>query len=137
MASINKVILVGHVGRDPELKQDSMDRPILKFSVATTDKWVDKEGDPKSKTEWHNVVCFNDQISSFGSKYLKKGQQVYVEGSISTRKWTDNDDNVRYTTEIVLQRGSWGGAKLLLLGRKEQEKLDGRLSDQLDDEIPF
>ena len=103
--SINKVILVGNLGRDPEVRFTQDGTKIVNFSVATSERWKDKQtGEPKEKTEWHRVVIFNDRLADVAEKYLKKGSKVYVEGQLQTRKWTGNDGNERYTTEVALQR---------------------------------
>ena len=103
--SINKVILIGNLGRDPEVRYTQDGNKIVNFSVATSERWKDKQtGEPREKTEWHRVVIFNDRLADVAEKYLKKGSKVYIEGQLQTRKWTGNDGNERYTTEIALQR---------------------------------
>jgi single-strand DNA-binding protein len=103
--SINKVILVGNLGRDPEIRSTQDGMRIANLAVATSETWRDKmSGERKERTEWHRVVIFNDRLAEFAEKYLKKGRKVYVEGALQTRKWTDNSGQERYTTEIVLQR---------------------------------
>ena len=103
--SINKVIIVGNLGRDPEVRYSQAGDKIVNFSVATSERWKDKTtGEPREKTEWHRVVIFNERLADVAEKYLKKGSKVYVEGQLQTRKWTGNDGNERYTTEVVLQR---------------------------------
>lgn len=103
--SINKVILVGNLGRDPEVRYAQDGTKIVNFPVATSETWRDKSsGDRREKTEWHRVVIFNDRVAEVAEKYLKKGSKVYVEGSLQTRKWTGNDGQERYTTEVVLQK---------------------------------
>lgn len=100
MASVNKVIIVGNLGRDPETRTFPSGGQVCNVRIATTDRWKDKQsGEMREITEWHNVV-FNDRLAEIASQYLRKGSQVYVEGSLRTRKWTDKDGNERYTTEI-------------------------------------
>ena len=103
--SINKVILIGNLGRDPEVRFSQDGTKIVNFSVATSERWKDKQtGEPREKTEWHRVVLFNDRLADVAEKYLKKGSKVYIEGALQTRKWTGNDGHERYSTEVVLQR---------------------------------
>ncbi|CAN7204642.1 single-stranded DNA-binding protein [Pseudorhodoferax sp. LjRoot39] len=100
MASVNKVIIVGNLGRDPETRTFPSGGQVCNVRIATTDRWKDKQsGEMREITEWHNVV-FNDRLAEIANQYLRKGSQVYVEGSLRTRKWTDKDGNERYTTEI-------------------------------------
>ncbi|MDA0676283.1 MAG: single-stranded DNA-binding protein [Proteobacteria bacterium] len=102
--SVNKVILIGNLGRDPEVRFAQDGTKIVNFPVATSETWKDKSsGERKEKTEWHRVVIFNDRLAEVAERYLKKGAKVYVEGSMQTRKWTQ-DNQERYTTEVVLQR---------------------------------
>jgi single-strand DNA-binding protein len=103
--SVNKVILVGNLGRDPEIRSTQDGMRIATLSVATSENWRDKgSGERKERTEWHRVVIFNDKLVEIVEKYLKKGAKVYLEGALQTRKWTDNSGQERYTTEVVLQR---------------------------------
>jgi single-strand DNA-binding protein len=103
--SVNKVILVGNLGRDPEVRRMNSGDSVVSFSVATTETWRDKaSGERKDRTEWHNVVIFNENLGKVVEQYCKKGSKVYVEGQLQTRKWQDKDGNDRYTTEVVLQR---------------------------------
>lgn len=103
--SVNKVILVGNLGADPEIRRLNSGEPVVNIRVATSESWRDKtSGERKEKTEWHNVVIFNDQLAKVAEQYLKKGAKVYVEGQLQTRKWQDQTGNDRYTTEIVLQK---------------------------------
>src|SRR5882724_4853660 len=103
--SINKVILVGNLGRDPEIRSTQDGMRIANLALATSDTWRDKmSGERKERTEWHRVVIFNERLAEIAEKYLKKGAKVYIEGALQTRKWTDNAGQERYTTEIVLQR---------------------------------
>jgi single-strand DNA-binding protein len=103
--SVNKVILIGNLGRDPEIRSTQDGTRIANLSVATSESWRDKaSGERKERTEWHRVVVFNDKLVEIIEKYLKKGAKVYLEGALQTRKWTDNSGQERYTTEVVLQR---------------------------------
>jgi single-strand DNA-binding protein len=114
MASVNKVILVGNLGKDPEVRFTPSGRAVAKFSLATTDSWVDQESGRQERTEWHKVVVWGKQAESCG-QYLAKGRQVYIEGSIRSRSYDDKDGNKRYITEVVAQRvqflGSSGGGR--------------------------
>lgn len=146
--SVNRVILVGNLGRDPETRSSQDGSKIATFSVATTEKWTDKSsGERKEKTEWHRVVCFNDRLSEVIEKYLRKGSKVYVEGQLQTRKY-DKDGQTHYTTEVVLSKFR---GELVMLGDKSTPADDddqdglaaypekpkrGRGGD-LDSEIPF
>jgi single-strand DNA-binding protein len=160
--SVNKVILVGNLGRDPEIRSTQDGMRIVNFTLATSEGWRDKmSGERKERTEWHRVVIFNERLGEIAEKYLKKGSKVYLEGALQTRKWTDNSGQERYTTEVVLQRfrgeltmldGARGGA----LGAPPSEggfeedvgvettasrsvpPARGRTPvDDLDDDIPF
>jgi single-strand DNA-binding protein len=116
--SVNKVILVGNLGKDPEVRRMGSGDPVVSFSLATSESWKDKQsGERKEKTEWHNVVIFNDGLAKIAEQYLRKGSKVYIEGSLQTRKWQDKTGQDRYTTEIVLQR--YRGEMTLLDGRGE------------------
>jgi single-strand DNA-binding protein len=115
MASVNKVILVGNLGKDPEVRYTPGGQAVAKFPVATTDNWTDQSGQRQEKTEWHNVVVWGKQAETCG-QYLAKGRQVYLEGAIRSRSYDDRDGNKRYITEVVAQRvqflgggGSGGG----------------------------
>ena len=102
--SINKVILVGNLGADPEIRQTKDGRPIANLSVATGESWKDKNtGERKEKTEWHRVVIFNEGLAKIAEQYLRKGSKVYLEGQLQTRKWQDQNGQDKYTTEVVLQ----------------------------------
>ena len=102
--SVNKVILIGNLGRDPEVRRMQDGRPIVNLSVATSENWRDKAtGERKEKTEWHRVVIFNENLAKVAEQYLKKGAKVYLEGSLQTRKWQDQSGQDKYTTEVVLQ----------------------------------
>jgi single-strand DNA-binding protein len=102
--SVNKVILVGNLGKDPEIRRTQDGRPIANLSVATSESWRDKNtGERKEKTEWHRVVIFSEGLCRIAEQYLKKGSKVYLEGSLQTRKWQDQSGQEKYTTEVVLQ----------------------------------
>src|SRR5213080_1659525 len=102
--SVNKVILVGNLGKDPEIRRTQDGRPIANLSVATSESWRDKaSGERREKTEWHRVVIFNEGLCRIAEQYLKKGSKVYLEGSLQTRKWQDQSGQEKYTTEVVLQ----------------------------------
>jgi len=105
MAGVNKVILVGNLGADPEARTLNSGGEVVNMRIATSENWNDKAtGERKEKTEWHNVVIFNENLGRVAKNYLRKGSKVYVEGQLQTRKWTDQSGNDKYTTEIVLQR---------------------------------
>ena len=116
--SVNKVILVGNLGRDPEVRHTQDGSPIVQLSIATSDTWKDRAtGERRERTEWHRVVIFNEHLCKIAESYLKKGSKIYVEGSLQTRKWTDNAGVEKYTTEVVLQR--FNGELTMLDGRGE------------------
>jgi len=103
--TVNKVILIGNLGRDPEVRTTQDGTKITHLSIATTDTWRDRNsGERRERTEWHRVVIFNERLGEVAEKYLRKGSKVYLEGSLQTRKWTDQSGQERYTTEVVLQR---------------------------------
>ncbi len=157
--SVNKVILVGNLGRDPEIRSTQDGTRVANFSVATSETWRDKaSGERKERTEWHRVVIFNDRLVDIVEKYLKKGSKVYIEGQLQTRKWQDQSGQDRYSTEVVLQgfnsqltmldaRGSGGGAEPSEGGdfgssgpsssRERRPAAAGTKRDDMDDEIPF
>jgi single-strand DNA-binding protein len=144
--SVNKVILVGNLGKDPEVRRMTSGDPVVNLSIATSESWRDKaSGERKEKTEWHRVVIFNKNLAEVAEKYLRKGAKVYVEGQLQTRKWTDKDGAEKYSTEVVLQNfrgeltmldgrngGGEGGG-----GRGAGEAPASFQRDELDDEIPF
>jgi single-strand DNA-binding protein len=114
--SVNKVILIGNLGADPEVRHTQDGRAIVNMRLATTESWRDKQtGERREKTEWHSVVIFNEQLGKIAQQYLKKGSKVYLEGQLQTRKWQDNSGNDRYTTEVVLQ--NYTGQLTMLDGR--------------------
>ena len=151
--SVNKVTLVGNLGRDPEIRAMQNGDKIVQLSVATSDRWKDKNsGEQRERTEWHRVVIFNDALGKIAEQYLKKGSTVYLEGQLQTRKWTDQQSGQeKYTTEVVLQR--YKGELTLLGSRPENQINNDQQNDQinvsnqvsmsddiasdLDDEIPF
>ena len=115
--SVNKVILIGNLGKDPEARSMSNGGEVVSFSLATSENWNDKaSGERKEKTEWHNIVIFNENLGRIAKQYLRKGSSVYLEGQLQTRKWTDQNGNDKYTTEVVLQRFR---GELTLLGGRE------------------
>ena len=152
--SINKVILIGNLGADPDIRAMQNGDKVVQLSIATSDRWKDKAtGEPRERTEWHRVVIFNEAIGNIAEQYLKKGSTVYLEGQLQTRKWTDQQSGQeKYTTEIVLQRYK---GQLTLLGsrtsantedqittkpeKKDNDKNNDILSSQnmIDDDIPF
>lgn len=116
--SVNKVILIGNLGADPEIRRTQDGRPIANLSIATSESWRDKNsGERREKTEWHRVVVFNEGLCKIIEQYLKKGSKVYLEGALQTRKWTDNNGQDRYSTEVVLQ--GFNGTLTMLDGRSE------------------
>lgn len=158
--SVNKVILVGNLGADPEVRRTQDGRPIVNLRVATSENWRDKNtGERKEKTEWHRVVIFSEGLCRVAEQYLKKGAKVYLEGQLQTRKWTDKDNIERYSTEVVLQgfnsaltmldgRGGGGGSGADdgdFGGAAPRERKPAMASagggggkrDDMDDEIPF
>jgi single-strand DNA-binding protein len=150
--SVNKVILVGNVGADPEVRTLPSGNKVVNLTVATSENWKDKNsGERKEKTEWHRVVIFSEGLARVAEQYVKKGSKVYLEGSLQTRKWADKDGVEKYTTEVVLQ--GFGGQLTMLDTRSEGNgaeqptqaepiKSKPRPSpqqkrDEMDDEIPF
>jgi single-strand DNA-binding protein len=116
MSSVNKVIILGNVGKDPEVRRMTSGDPVVNLSIATSESWRDKaSGERKEKTEWHRVVVFNPHIAEVVEKYVRKGSKVYLSGSLSTRKWTDKDGVEKFSTEIVLQK--FNGELVLLDGK--------------------
>lgn len=122
--SVNKVILVGNLGRDPEVRRTGAGDPVVNFSLALSETWRDKNtGERREKTEWVNVVIFNETLGKVAEQYLKKGAKVYIEGQLQTRKFTDKDGNERQTTEVVLQR--YRGEMTMLSGRGDNAGSSG------------
>jgi len=142
--SVNKVILIGNLGRDPEVRAMQNGNRLCNLSVATSDSWKDKQtGERREKTEWHRVVIFDDRLVDVAEKYLRKGSKVYLEGELQTRKWTDQSGAEKYTTEVVCQRFR---STLVMLGDKSEraETPDPQapignesVAEALDDSIPF
>lgn len=127
MASVNRATIIGNIGNDPEIRYSSAGDAIANLSIATTDSWKDKNGAKQEKTEWHRVTMFG-KLAEICGEYLKKGSQVYIEGKLQTRKWTDKSNIERYTTEIVADR-------MQMLGGNR--KADDSKSDDIDDDVPF
>ena len=145
--SVNKVILIGNLGADPEIRRTQDGRPIANLRVATSESWKDKTtGERREKTEWHRVVIFNEGLCRIAEQYLKKGAKIYVEGALQTRKWTDQSGVEKYSTEVVLQNfrgeltmldGRSGGGEGAGGGRGAGEAPASFQRDEMDDEIPF
>ncbi|MGQ0531296.1 MAG: single-stranded DNA-binding protein [Caulobacteraceae bacterium] len=156
--SVNKVILIGNLGKDPEVRKLPSGDPVVNLRIATSETWRDKQsGERKERTEWHNVAIFNEQLAKVAEQYLRKGSKVYIEGQLQTRKWQDASGADKYTTEVVLQR--YRGELTMLDGKSEgggprsydddggfTSKAGGKrsssgpsesFSQDLDDEIPF
>jgi single-strand DNA-binding protein len=159
MAGVNKVILVGNLGADPEARTFSNGGEVVNLRVATSENWKDRDGNRQERTEWHSVAIFNENLGRVAKNYLRKGSKVYLEGQLQTRKWQDQSGNDRYTTEIVLQkfrgelvlldsregagggRGSFnedydefgGGAP----SRQQQRPQPAAFDSDLDDDVPF
>jgi len=130
--SVNKVILVGNLGRDPEVKSMQDGRSMVNMSIATSENWRDRQsGERKERTEWHRVVIFNEKLAEVAQKFVRKGSKIYVEGQLSTRKWTDQSGQERYTTEVVIPR--FGGALTMLDGRSGGEGGGGPAGGMDDD----
>ena len=162
MAGVNKVILVGNLGADPEARSLNNGGEVVNLRVATSEQWKDRDGNRQERTEWHRVVIFNENLGKVAKSYLKKGSKVYLEGQIQTRKWTDNSGADRYSTEVVLQRfrgelvlldsrgsgagggfggggygddvggGSSGGGS-----QRQQRPQPATFDNDLDDDVPF
>jgi single-strand DNA-binding protein len=149
--SVNKVILVGNLGKDPEVRMTQEGVKIVNLALATSEQWRDKETqERKERTEWHRVVIFNEKLADVADKYLRKGAKVYLEGQLQTRKWTDQSGQERYTTEIVIPRFR---GEMTMLDSARSQSTEGELPayesqapaarealpalDQIDDEIPF
>jgi single-strand DNA-binding protein len=162
--SVNKVILVGNLGRDPEVRRLNSGAAVVNLRLATSENWRDKNtGERQERTEWHNVVIYNENLGKIAEQYLRKGSKVYVEGQLQTRKWQDQSGQDKYTTEVVLQRfrgeltlldragdniatDSGGGGEFGRAGPMEstargggvaRSKAGATLAEELDDEIPF
>lgn len=127
--SVNKVILIGNLGADPDIKRTQDGRPIANLSIATSDSWKDKNtGERREKTEWHRVVVFNEGLCRVIESYVKKGSKVYIEGQLQTRKWQDNEGKDRWSTEVVLQ--NYNGVLTMLDGRNDNQGGGGGGYDQ-------
>ena len=164
MAGVNKVILVGNLGADPEARSLNNGGEVVNLRVATSEQWKDRDGNRQERTEWHQVVIFNENLGRVAKSYLKKGSKVYLEGQLQTRKWTDNQGNDKYTTEIVLQRfrgelvlldsrdgGGGGGGRAFGGGgygddfggssgggsQRQQRPQPAAFDTDLDDDVPF
>lgn len=152
--SLNKVTLIGNLGRDPEIRSTGEGKEIANFSIATSENWKDRmTGERKEKTEWHRIVVFNEGLVGVIKNYVKKGTKLYIEGQLQTRKWTDSDGNEKYTTEVVIQ--GFNSSLILLDSRNSEGSFaahpgpsssgGGKPSSgsnhfensELDDEIPF
>ena len=136
MSGINKVIIVGNLGRDPEVRATQDGKKIVSFSVATSEAWKDRNsGERKERSEWHRIVIFNEHLANIAEQYLKKGSKVYLEGQLQTRKWTDNSGTEKYTTEVVLQ--NYRGELQMLDNKQQGRSPQQEPAEDLDDEIPF
>lgn len=136
MGSLNKVMIIGALGRDPEIRTMGNGGQVATLSVATSERWKDKQtGEAKDKTEWHRVVVFNEHLVKVAQNYLKKGSMVYLEGSLQTRKWTDNNGQDKYSTEIVLQK--FRGELTMLGGRKDDNQGSNQDFGGMDDDLQF
>ncbi|MGI8704372.1 MAG: single-stranded DNA-binding protein [Sphingomicrobium sp.] len=128
MAGVNKVILVGNLGADPEARSLNNGGEVVNMRVATSESWKNKDGERQERTEWHNVVIYNENLGRVAKNYLRKGSKVYIEGQIQTRKWADQSGNDRYTTEVVLQR--FRGELVLLDSRADSRGGGGDYGDE-------
>jgi single-strand DNA-binding protein len=159
MAGVNKVILVGNLGADPESRSFSNGGEVVNMRIATSENWKDRDGNRQERTEWHNVAIFNENLGRVAKSYLRKGSKVYIEGQLQTRKWQDQSGNDRYTTEIVLQkfrgelvlldsRDGGGGGSRGAIGddfddasggstARTQSRPQPAAFDDLDDDVPF
>ena len=162
MAGVNKVILVGNLGADPESRSLNNGGEVVNIRIATSESWKDRDGNRQERTEWHNVVIFNENLGRVAKNYLRKGSKVYLEGQLQTRKWTDQNGNDKYTTEVVLQRfrgelvlldaregssgGSFGGGGGGSYGddfggggssKPQQRPQPAAFDTDLDDDVPF
>jgi single-strand DNA-binding protein len=143
MASLNKVQLIGNLGAEPEARSLNNGGEVVNLRVATTENWKTQDGERKERTEWHQVVIFNEGLGKVAKSYLRKGSKVYLEGALQTRKWTDKDGNDRYSTEIVLQK--FRGELVLLDSKGASDQQGGGGSaprsqpfdTDLDDDVPF
>lgn len=143
MASVNKVIIVGTLGRDPEVRYMNNGDAICNLSVATSESWKDKSGEKQERTEWHRISMFG-KLAEIAGQYLAKGSSVYLEGKLQTRKWTDKDGVEKYTTEIIADRMQMLGGKEQRHGQQQEQRKESQPSrqqrppaDSFDDDIPF
>jgi single-strand DNA-binding protein len=157
---VNKVILVGNLGADPEARSLNNGGEVVNMRIATSEQWKDRDGNRQERTEWHNVVIFNENLGRVAKSYLRKGSKVYLEGQLQTRKWTDQSGNDKYTTEVVLQRfrgelvlldgregGGGGGGRDFGAGedfggggqpqQRQQRPQPAAFDSDLDDDVPF
>jgi single-strand DNA-binding protein len=159
MAGVNKVILVGNLGDDPEVRSLNNGGEVVNLRVATSENWKDRDGNRQERTEWHRVVIFNENLGKVAKSYLKKGSKVYLEGQIQTRKWQDQSGQDKYSTEVVLQRfrgelvlldsrgsgagvgdfgDSYGGSNDFSSGQRQQSRpAVAAFDSDLDDDVPF
>ena len=160
MAGVNKVILVGNLGADPEARSLNNGGEVVNIRVATSESWKDRDGNRQERTEWHNVVIFNENLGRVAKSYLRKGSKVYLEGQLQTRKWQDQSGNDKYTTEVVLQRfrgelvlldsrdgggsgggrdfgDSFGGGSSDGGNRSQSRPQPAAFDTDLDDDVPF
>ena len=161
--SVNKVILVGNLGADPEARSLNNGGEVVNLSVATSERWTDRDGTRQERTEWHRVVIFNENLGKIAKQYLRKGSSVYLEGQLQTRKWQDNSGQDKYSTEVVLQRfrgelvllggreggggggggGSWGDEDRGSSGfgqgggQRQPARASSAFDNDLDDDVPF
>tara|TARA_B100000401_G_C52183204_1_gene428731 strand:- start:28 stop:501 length:474 start_codon:yes stop_codon:yes gene_type:complete len=130
VGSVNKVILLGRLGKDPEIRSMQSGKRVANFGLATSKRWKDRETqEQKESTTWHNVVVFNEGLVGIIEQYVKKGSQIYVEGELQTRKWQDKDGNDRYTTEVILQPYN---SNLTLLGSRNSSQMTSDKTEQID-----
>lgn len=156
MVGVNKVILVGNLGADPEARSLNNGGEVVNMRVATTENWKDRDGNRQERTEWHNVVIWNENLGRVAKNYLRKGSKVYLEGQLQTRKWQDQSGNDKYTTEVVLQRfrgelvlldsrgegggGAFGGGDSFAQGggsSPQRRPEPAAFDNDLDDDVPF
>ena len=132
MSSVNKVLLIGNLGRDPETRYMTDGGAITNVSIATTESWKDKQGEKQEKTEWHRV-CFFGKLAEIAGEYLKKGSQVYVEGKLQTRKWTDKEGVEKFSTEIIAERMQMLGSR----SAPTAPKPDSGRAEDIESDVPF
>ena len=156
MAGVNKVILVGNLGADPEARSLNNGGEVVNLRVATSESWKDREGNRQERTEWHRVVIFNENLGRVAKNYLRKGSKVYLEGQLQTRKWTDQSGQEKYSTEVVLQkfngelvlldsresgggRSDYGGDNFSSAPKQQQQQRPqpATFDNELDDDVPF